>query len=123
MKIQNWKRLNASQLEAPEWMDRFLASLNEHLENITTALQSRLTASHNLDTELRTIALTHDVTARISLERLRTTPIGVLLLWTDVDDYARLKWTIVDQQTVDVTVKWDTDPGTSVSTRLMFLGG
>ena len=108
--------------DAPPWMFRLVEQLNQQIELLTTALQNNVTLAENLNAEIRTVDLDHDIAVRIGLNQLKGKPVGVVLLGTGVFDYARIAWDVIDESTVDVKVKWDTDPGVNTAATIAFIG-
>lgn len=123
MRIKDWRRITLDDIsEAPEWFQRAVDSLNDQIEDLTTALQLRLTLSENLYSEVRTLELAHDVSTDIRLQKIRTRPLGLLVLATDYYEYHRAAMEVVDRDLIRVKIKWDVAPSSEVAVTLAIFG-
>lgn len=125
MKASSWKRITKSDHpDAPEWFEGVADSLNGHLEMITQILSGNTTFGDNLLAEIRQIDLAHDTVTPVELQRLRRTPLGVILVASSYFDYWRAAWRMSEtrRMTIEVKVKWDTPPATPPSVIFLVIG-
>jgi hypothetical protein len=108
--------------EHKQWAGALLESRDSMLKDITRCLTSRLDFANNMNAEVRNVQLFHGVEAEIKLQTLKSRPIGVLHLWNEDYDYAKVKWIQSDQDRIKVTVSFDAAPSDDVLTRLLILG-
>jgi hypothetical protein len=127
MKIKSYSPAETSNVpgipeDAKQWVGAVLESRDVHLKDITRCLTSRLDFSNNSNAEVRDVQLFHGVEAEIKLQTLKSRPIGVLHLYNEDHDYAKVKWIQSDQDRIKVTVSFDAAPSDDVLTRLLILG-
>lgn len=126
MRLGNWTRITKADFpDMPEWAERMADSINRQMEALEALVANKITFSDNVEAEVRTLPMPDDTTVPIQLQRLKTTPLGVLVLWTSFYEYPRLKAQMNQTKayTVDVSVKWDNAPSTDPTVILLFLGG
>lgn len=107
--------------EVPESLFALLHPTMDQVETLTTAAQGRL-GPENLDWEVRELELSDDTTTQVALQRLRSAPLGCVLLWTALADHGQLHWQPIDRSTISVNVTWASSPTTPVLTRFLVLG-
>jgi hypothetical protein len=96
--------------------------MSEQVSILTRALKSRVGFGDNMHVEIRELRLSDDTSLNISLQRLKTKPIGVFLLWEELYDYTKLAWGVVDRETIKVKVTWDSSPGTPTNVIILIIG-
>ncbi len=126
MKVESFKRITKTDIpDLPEWAEPIVDEINSRFDLLTTVLQGFFTLQDNALAEIRTLQMPHDVIVPIELERLRRSPIGVLLLSASLFDYGRLAWKMSDtrSRTIDVKVKYDSVPAEPPDATILVLGG
>ena len=118
MRISSFHPLNK---EAP-YDAKVAGALNSILREHTEALSKQLSFRDNFNAQIKTLRLYEDTEVTVQAEALRGVPIGCILLWSELDDYAHLKWTPVAAGKLKVTVKWDTAPTDPYDVRILILG-
>ena len=107
-----------------EWLPKLLSKLNRDFKGITNALQGQVSISDNTQGKLLNLDAKHNIELEVSLPGFKGKPIGAQLMWSDPTyGHANLTMENVDRNTVKLIVKWDTDPGVAVETRIMIFGG
>lgn len=122
MKLSLFKRF--TQEDHPDVPEGFLQQLNKVLEDISTALQSRLTFSENIQSEVRKLDIRNGTVTPIRLQKLDRNPIGVLLLKSSYLVDPTFTWAPSSGRdlTVDVTLTWTPAPATDPTVTLLFIG-
>ena len=126
MKLGLLKRIPKEQLaksgEVPPWLDGLLDPLNEFIEKVGLALQSRLTFGDNflckVVTQKFTSAVAGEVNPRASgQENLRVA--GVLALDVSGEEITKLKWARKTNGNIDVTLTFTS--GGEATCRILIL--
>ena len=123
MKIGLFRRFTPS--DHPDLPKQFLQQLNNVIEDYATALTRNLTLDDNLRSEVVKVDLEHDTSTPIRLQNLKRNPVIGFLGYTENFDYADFTWEISPDEnlTMNVKVKWASDPGEAITCTLVFLGG
>ena len=123
MKVQAFRRLQREDFkDAPEWWARASDVLNKQIEQLTRAVTGRLSFIDNIDSEIRSLEVEHDVDIEIGLQKLKLAPIGIAILFSEFNSNYSLYWEPLSDSKVSVRVKWDTDPTVPVGVRLLMIG-
>ena len=123
MKVQAFRRLQKEDFkDAPEWWARASDVLNKQIEQLTRAVTGRLSFIDNIDSEIKSLEVEHDVDIEIGLQKLKRAPIGVAVLFSHFNANYSLYWEPVSDSKVSVRVKWDIDPTVPVGVRLLMIG-
>ena len=123
MEIADYEPISRSELsEAPEWYHRDRESSHEPVRNIILSMQNNLTFGHNMHAEVRDVELTDDTALTIRLQSLRGIPRMAFLVWSEIFDYGRLAWRVLEQDLVEIKVKFESSPTSPTLCRLLFLG-
>lgn len=122
MKIKNFEKLTKNDLpKIPEDLFKLLNPVSEQIDLLTRAAQGRLTCRENLSAEEKTFPIAHDTATTIELQRVKE-PIGILHLWNELGDYARVGWAKADVARVSVKVYFDSTPASNTEVTLLILG-
>lgn len=123
MEIQSFQPVNFEELRgAPESMRDAIERYNRQVDSLTTALQGNLTASDNEHSEIIEIELEQNESASISLKKLKGKPVAAWVVYSDHYETHQFAWEIVDQKTVNVKIRWTTDPLEPKTVRILFRG-
>ena len=124
MKLPNFTKVTKG--DAPDVQDdvwTVVTPLMDQVAELTKALQGRLDLTTNGAHEIRELPFKDDEELRITLQRVKGKPIGVILLWEALYDYTQLKWKPVDESVIKVKITWSTSPSTPITARILILGG
>ena len=121
MKIENFPEITRADVrgQVPEPIVRYVKPTQKQIGRLTTALQGLLTLEDNLDAEIRLLNLSNDTAETITLQRLRAKPRGVFVLRSELLDYYKLAWRVVSSNQIELKVKWDSAPTTTVATEIV----
>lgn len=109
--------------EKPEYDDKVVSALNSTLREHNEALSHRLTFEDNHNAEVKTIKLYHETEVTVRANAITGVPTGAFLLWSELYDYATLKWKPVGPNELKLAVSWDSTPTASYNVRILVLGG
>lgn len=122
MRIKQFKRIQEGEYqEAPDYFKRVMQTVNDQFESLTQAA-SNLGIVDNGNNEELEIALEDDQFLEIALRKVRGKPRGAILIDNGTTGYARLAFSVLNQSTLLVKVKWDTDPGRPTTVRILVFG-
>jgi hypothetical protein len=117
VKLGSFSPLSREELkEAQPWVEKLIRWLNAAFEKLYTALRPLA------NQETRSVDLTHDTEAVVKLQTVKGKPVGVQILASSLYDYATLKWRIVKESEIGVTVSWVSAPTDAVSVTLLVIG-
>ena len=123
MEIQSFQPVNFEELHgAPEALRDLVERYNRQIDSLTTALQNNLTTAENENSEIIEIDLEHGEETTLSLRKLKGRPVSAWLVWTDHFDTASFAWEVIDQTQVSVMVRWNSDPLSATTVRILFRG-
>ena len=123
MQVPNWNPVDHEDLRGAEaWTQAVFEKVNSQIDSITLALQGNLSLRENEFTELKQLAMRHEVVTRIELERVKT-PIGVLHLDNELFDFGQAVMRRIDEGIVEAKVSFKSAPADEVETLLCFFGG
>lgn len=126
MKIQRYRPPELTEIpkipKGTEWISAVLAPRDRALKDHAQALTNRLTFEENLNAEVRDVEVFHNVEVELTLNTLNGPAIGVFLVFSELEDYAKLKWRASDADTLRFTVKWDSAPSAGYTVRLVIIG-
>lgn len=124
MKIPSFQPLKTEGLPKElKSIKTILDSINKALVDHTYALQRRLLFADNFDCEVRDIEVLHGTAVEVDLSTMRSSPRGVLLMWSELHDFAKLKWEQSGTKKIKVTVEWDSTPTAFYTVRILVIGG
>lgn len=122
MKISSFPRLNKQDFrEAPEWFSKFLDSVNPILDQVTTALQGRLTLGENHNSALKKVRLYHEVEYSFD-HGLEGTIEDISVAHSDLYDFSRLTWRDLGAGRVAVKISWESAPSLGYDVKLRITG-
>lgn len=117
MKLGSFSPLSREEMkEAPSWIEKAIRWLNAAFEKLYTALRPLA------NQEILRLKLTHATEAVAKLQVVKGKPVGVQILASDLYDYPALKWRIVKESEIGVTVSWVSAPTDAVSVTLLVIG-
>lgn len=126
MKVSNPKTPSTREIpEAPaeaRWADRLLEQRDQHIKDITRALQGQLSLADNLNAEVRDLSILDDTEVTVELKKIRGAPIGALLLWTERKERGDFWWAPVDVGKALFSVSWPSLPEGEQKVRVVFFG-
>lgn len=123
MKIPSYRKLQKADIpELDDSVFHAVASVADQVASLTSACQRRLGVEENMGWEIRDIAMVHDEEYRVKLNVIRPPVLGVVLAYTALDDYAKVKWRPIDEREIGVTVYWDSTPTVPALCRLVVMG-
>ena len=123
MKISSPKKIDLGDFpEVQEELEPIFEILNGASDEVSSALQGRLTFGDNFLSETIYVTLSQGEEETVSLQVLTEAPTQAFLVDTAQFDYARLAWRAEGAGNVTVKVKWDEDPGDPVLTQIVFFG-
>lgn len=108
--------------QAPEWVEKITDPIVDQIKDLTRAAQNQLSFYDNMNAEVREFSVSQDEWTTIQLNVLRGSPIGVYLLWTELDDYCKFKWKRIDIKRVSIKVYFDSAPATETKIRIVVMG-
>lgn len=115
--------------ESPDWLDKILKPIYAYLSQLSILAQGNISLEDNLLCEVRQLVVNHKVPAQVSLKTMKAKPLGVMRLFEDVNDDAWMQARIIDEKTVEVTFRFDSqDTATAtvhppVTVRVVVFGG
>lgn len=116
MKINNFRRPTREIADIPPATELFFNITSDQMEQLTSALQGRLSMKDNFHTEEVEYEAADGVESLIRLKTLRTKAKKVMIDWTGHNSPWRHSWRIVDADRIGITIKWDSAP--SVATKI-----
>ncbi len=105
-----------------QWVDSVLESRDSQLEDLSRALQGRLSPDENLNAEYRDVSVLHNTEFLLTLQKVRGACKGVLLLGSDLYDFALVAWRQIDTSEILVKISFSTAPADHVGVRLLVMG-
>lgn len=123
MKTGSYTRVTRDSLpNVDEDIFRLVSPISEQLETISRACRRNLSPDQNLNTEMITLDFPDDTAVPIKLQKLNGYPIGVILLWEELFDYAQLAWKAVDKDKIQVKISWSSSPSTVTTAKILVIG-
>lgn len=99
--------------EAEEWVEELLSPLNSQVRDLTHILDTGIRLSDNLDGEYVSLSVKDSTDYEVSLKRVRA-PYGAIMVYSSLYDYGHLKWKKLDNDRIQLAVKWDSSPTSAV---------
>ena len=125
MRIPNFKRPRREDMpDADDTLfKKIVEPISDQVEELTRAMQRRLSPQDNFDMEVRELDLTDGVQLEITLRQLRGIPLGALFLESDVADGATLAMERVSRERVKLRADWPSGPSGAQRTKVLIVGG
>lgn len=101
--------------ESPDWLDKILKPIYAYLSQLSILAQGNISLEDNLLCEVRQLVVNHKVPAQVSLKTMKAKPLGVMRLFEDVNDDAWMQARIIDEKTVEVTFRFDSQDTATVT--------
>ena len=115
MKIPSPKTPTRNEIpDVPEdarYLDEFFTPRDKTLEDVVDAMHRRLSPLDNMNYERRKLHVVSGAATQIQLERIAGLPAAVYVEWTEYDEFHKMKWRVLGQDSISVTITFDTDPG------------
>jgi hypothetical protein len=123
MKIGTYRNVTREELkEAPGWITKLLQAINSATEKTYNALARRLNFQDNFNAEERLLSLTDQEEIDVKMQTISGKVTKAYVVWSGFYEFCRWKAKILDEQTVRISVTWDTIPPDPVDVLWRFEG-
>ena len=130
MRVQTWRRISVEDLgkfpakvpEVKQIVERLLDAVNLQLEKLTDLAERNINFFDNFNSEIVQVEVADDTKITVRLNDLKERPRDAWITYSDQDSYPELNWEVVDQDQVELSVKWQTAPAAKGIARIIFLG-
>jgi len=122
MKIQQPKAVTVDSIkDAPPWFEEAFGPLNDFNVKLSQVLTKRVTLTDNVDCEVREVSILHNTSYEITLRSVKNAK-GVIVLWSDLFDFCKVKWQQIDIDKIEVVFWFDSLPTASANVRFVIFG-
>jgi hypothetical protein len=98
-------------------VESMLKARDDALTSVVHVLQGSFTPGDNMQCELRSMTVSHGTTYTISLNKV-SEPVGVLVVYNDLFDYAQVAWKRTDVKEIEVKLSFASAPSGTVKVTL-----